>query len=65
MHDRNPHPRPSPDSIAADSGPAEQPDDSRDSVEEALLILSRMLGRQAARDWLSADICPPEVADDE
>lgn len=39
--------------------------DSRDSVEEALLILSRMLGRQAARDWLSAEICPPETTDDE
>ena len=34
-------------------------------IEEALLILSRMLGRQAARDWLSADIGPPELADDE
>lgn len=43
---------------------AERTCDHEDSVEEALLILSRMLGRQAARDWLSADICPPETSDD-
>ena len=43
----------------------EQPCDRQDSVEEALLVLSRMLGRQAARDWLSADLCPPEGSDDE
>jgi hypothetical protein len=42
-----------------------EPGDRRNSVDEALLILSRMLGRQAARDWLSADICPVEVNDGE
>lgn len=58
-HDPNPATPP-------DRQPAvKEPGDRRDSVDEALLILSRMLGRQAARDWLSADICPPESNDDE
>jgi hypothetical protein len=37
----------------------------RDATLEALIVLSRMLGRQAAREWLSAEICPPEDNHDE
>jgi hypothetical protein len=47
--------------------PSAQPTDTAEESEadlEAFLILARVLGRQAARDWLSADIYPSEMADD-
>jgi hypothetical protein len=45
--------------------PETRADQHCESIVEAYLVLTRMLGRQAARDWLSADLCPPEGDDDE
>ena len=58
MRDNDSLPSPSTASSTAENG-------SADRAEAALLLLAQLLGRQAARDWLSADLCPPEGHDDE
>lgn len=56
MRDSKPLSRPS-TPTRAEGNPTER-------IEAALLQLAGLLGRRAARDWLSAEACLPETADD-
>lgn len=55
MRDRKPLSQPS---MAPDPGPC-----AAERMNAALVQLARLLGRQAARDWLSTDNDPAEVKD--